>query len=87
MKRDNKKELYENIMSSVAKEVKKALNERMIYHDLYDALAENITRGIIEAWDDCGFEFTHNDIKITLQRLADEYDVDEHIDWAAEHMD
>jgi hypothetical protein len=27
MKRDNKKALYESIMTSVAKEVKKALNE------------------------------------------------------------
>jgi hypothetical protein len=27
MKRDNKKALYESIMASVAKEVKKALNE------------------------------------------------------------
>ena len=30
MKRNNKKALYESIMSSVAKEVKKALNESSI---------------------------------------------------------
>ena len=29
MKRDNKKALYESIMTSVAKEVKKALNENL----------------------------------------------------------
>lgn len=84
--KNNKKALYESIITSVAKEVKKALNERMIYRDLYEALAENITRGIIEAWDDSGIEFTHQDIKDTLARLAEEYNVDDYIDWTAEHM-
>ena len=31
MKKDNKKALYESIMTSVAKEVKKALNEKRYY--------------------------------------------------------
>jgi len=58
----------------------------MIYRDLYEALAENITRGIIEAWDDTGLEFTHQDIKDTLARLAEEYNVDDYIDWTAKYM-
>ena len=33
MKKDNKKALYENIMTSVAKEVKKALNEKLEFTD------------------------------------------------------
>jgi hypothetical protein len=36
MKRDNKKALYESIMTSVAKEVKKALNESIFDEDDYD---------------------------------------------------
>lgn len=84
--KENKKALYESIMSHVAKQVKKALNERYIYNDLYHALEENVTRGIIEAWDDCGFEFTHQDIKDALLRLAEEYNVDNHLDWTAKYM-
>lgn len=50
MKKDNKKALYESIMASVAKEVKKALNEEYVdeddcewitYEDILDAM-ENV---------------------------------------------
>lgn len=81
------KELKESSLS-LRKYLNKSLdiNERMIYKDLYDALEENITKGIIEAWDDTGLEFTHKDIKETLEKLAKEYDVDKHIDWAEKYM-
>ena len=54
------KELKEEKSFSLRKYLNNKLdvNERMIYKDLYDALEENITRGIIEAWDDTGLEFT-----------------------------
>jgi hypothetical protein len=81
------KELKESSFS-LRKYLNKSLdiNERMIYKDLYDALEENITRGIIEAWDDAGLEFTHKDIKDTLTKLAKEYNVDKHLDWTKEYM-
>ena len=81
------KELKESSFS-LRKYLNKSLdiNERMIYKDLYDVLEENITRGIIEAWDDTGLEFTHKDIKETLEKLAKEYDVDKHIDWTKKYM-
>lgn len=62
------------------------VTERKIYKDLNECLTENITRGVIEAWDDCGFEFTHAELKEALQKVAEEYDVDKHVDWAKEHM-
>lgn len=39
MKKDNKKALYESIMASVAKEVKKALNEEVNDEYQYDPIA------------------------------------------------
>ena len=36
MRKDNKKALYESIMTSVAKEVKKVLNEDLINEDFLD---------------------------------------------------
>lgn len=87
MKKD-KKALYESIMKTVAKEVKKSLNERSLYHpSLYNILTEHMTNGIIEAWDDYGLIFSHQDIKDALAQLATEYDVDKHLSWTSEHMD
>jgi hypothetical protein len=45
MKKDNKKALYESIMSSVAKEVKKALNESNVETSIIDDLKADI-----ESW-------------------------------------
>jgi hypothetical protein len=45
MKKDNKKALYESIMSSVAKEVKKALNESNVETSIIDDLKSDI-----ESW-------------------------------------
>ena len=42
MKRDNKKALYESIMTSVAKEVKKALNEDSINEGFLDNIGAGI---------------------------------------------
>lgn len=80
------KELKEHKMKNLADFIKENLNERFIYKTLYEALEENITRGIIEAWDDAGLEFTHKDIKDTLAKLAKEYDVDKHLDWTKDYM-
>ena len=66
--------------------IEEIINERKIYKDLNECLTENITNAVIEAWDDCGFEFTHAELKEALQKVAEEYDVDKHIDWAKEHM-
>ena len=41
MKKDNKKALYESIMTSVAKEVKKVLNETTSVNDVESQLIEN----------------------------------------------
>ena len=41
MKKDNKKALYESIMTSVAKEVKKVLNESASLNDVESQLIEN----------------------------------------------
>ena len=41
MKRDNKKALYESIMTSVAREVKKVLNETASVNDVESQLIEN----------------------------------------------
>ena len=62
------------------------VTERKIYDNLEECLTANITRAVIEAWDDCGFEFTHAELKKALQKVAEEYDVNKHIDWAKEHM-
>lgn len=88
MQKNSKKALYENIMTSVSKEVKKVLNERMIGDpDLYEIFEEQITAGIIKAWDDYGMEITHQDIENALNKLAVNYDVDKHISWAEKIMD
>ena len=42
MKRDNKKALYESIMTSVAKEVKKALNDDSINEGLFDNIGAGV---------------------------------------------
>ena len=41
MKKDNKKALYESIMTSVAREVKKVLNETASVNDVESQLIEN----------------------------------------------
>ena len=60
MKKDNKKALYESIMTSVAKEVKKALNEAS-----YDDVDNEVWDDDDEDWDDNEYEgeaITYNDI-------------------------
>jgi len=47
MKKDNKQALYESIMTSVAKEVKKVLNEDVEYTEDDDYEAEAEQYGII----------------------------------------
>ena len=46
MKKDNKKALYESIMTSVAKEVKKALNENNVSISNYNGLENFAIRSI-----------------------------------------
>ena len=62
MKRDNKKALYENIMTSVAKEVKKVLNEGEIHSpfgkpcntvgELIAELRKYPSDYLVSSWDD-----------------------------------
>lgn len=68
-----------NLQSYIAESI---VSERMIYRDLDQALTEYITNGIIAAWDDAGLEFTHQDIKDALKKIAKNYDVDKEISWA-----
>ena len=68
-----------NLQSYIAESI---VSERMIYRDLDQALTEYITKGIIAAWDEAGLEFTHKDIKDTLEKIAKNYDVDKEISWA-----
>ena len=68
-----------NLQSYIAESI---VSERIIYRDLDQALTEYITKGIIAAWDEAGLEFTHQDIKDTLENIARNYDVDKEISWA-----
>ena len=68
-----------NLQSYIAESI---VSERMLYRDLDQALTEYITNGIIAAWDESGLEFTHQDIKDTLENIARNYDVDKEISWA-----
>lgn len=58
------------------------VNERRGWKSLQDILEEHITQGLKDAWDDEGIEFTHKEVKDTLEKIAKEYDIDKHIDWA-----
>lgn len=58
------------------------VNERRGWKSLQYILEERITQGLKDAWDDEGIEFTHKEVKDTLEKIAKEYDIDEHIDWA-----
>lgn len=73
-------------MKSLTEHMKEQLNERRVYKTLEDALEDSITSGIITAWDEAGITFTHKDIKEALEKIAKNYDVDKHIDWAKEYM-
>lgn len=63
MKRNNKKALYESIMMAVAKEVKKALNEKaelvlpLVNDDNNEIYDEATGNTIAEIWDDGTVEF------------------------------
>jgi len=58
------------------------VNERKVWDSLYECLEEHITEALISAWDETGIEFTRDELKENLEKLAKEYDVDKHIDWA-----
>lgn len=58
------------------------VNERRGWKSLQYILEEHITHGLKDAWDDEGIEFTHKEVKDTLEKIAKEYDIDKHIDWA-----
>jgi len=62
------------------------VTERKNFKDLEQALTSYITDGLIAAWDEAGLQFTHQDVKDALEKLAKNYDVDKEISWAKEHI-
>lgn len=72
-----------NLQSYIAESM---VSERRHYKDLDQALTEFITQGLIAAWDEAGLEFTHQDVKDALERVAKNYDVDKEINWAHDIM-
>jgi len=70
MKRDNKKALYESIMTSVAKEVKKVLNESNNEDENFD----------FDSWDDLMNYLKDNDAYEGIEKifdLVDEFETEE----------
>ena len=73
MKKDNKKALYESIMTSVAREVKKTLNEADNSYEKQMDYTLSIIKGIIE---NCYTEikYGHRDrIKEKLESIKNKY--------------
>ena len=81
MKKNNKKALYENLMTAVAKQVKKALNEGTTDSDLIDRW-ENI-KDIIGAEEMCNAVFqamSQDEIQDMVKYLERVYEISSPID-------
>lgn len=81
MKKNNKKALYENLMTAVAKQVKKALNEGTTESDLIDRW-ENI-KDIIGAEEMCDALFqamSQDEIQDMVKHLERVYEITSPID-------
>ena len=66
MKRDGKKALYESIMNSVAREVKKTLNESVEYEKMLNEKLDNWTEEDFKSvGDKVGTILARNDLDLT----------------------